>query len=167
MSPMTLGFEKTSCLTRRTWLGLALLLGTVHAIGAESATLPAAKSLRDELTLALQGGNPLVVLVSLDGCPFCKMVRELYLRPLRQQQGLPVVQVDMRSASVAQDFNGTALTHDGLVHAWNVTLAPTVLFFGRNGAEVAPRLEGMGSLDYYGAFLDARLEQARSAVKSL
>ena len=166
MNSSSSGFAKTSGLTRRTCLGLALLWGSVRSAGAAPITLPSAKSLRDELALALKGGHPLVVMVSLDGCPYCKVVRENYLSPLHQEQGLPVVQVDMQSGAAVQDFHGMVFTHDALVHAWNVTLAPTVLFFGRDGAEVAPRLKGIGSADYYGAFLDARLEQARAAIKA-
>lgn len=166
MDSLSSSFAEISGLTRRTCLGLALLCGIVRVAGATPITLPIAKSLRDELALALKDGHPLVVLVSLDGCPFCKVVRENYLSPLHQQQGLPVVQVDMQSGAAVQDFKGAAFTHDALVHAWNVTLAPTVLFFGRDGAEVAPRLNGIGSLDYYGGLLDARLEQAQSAIKS-
>lgn len=153
-------------LTRRVWLSSALILGVLPSVSAATGTLPRAKSLREELALALKDGHPLVVLVSLDGCPFCKVVRENYLGPLHQQQGLPVVQVDMQGGAAVQDFKGAALTHDALVHAWNVTLAPTVLFFGRGAAEVAPRLKGIGSADYYGAFLEQRLEQARAAIKA-
>lgn len=162
---LPLDFAGTSILTRRAWLGAALLLSVVRDAGAASATLPAARSLRDELALALKGGNPLMVLVSLDGCPFCRRAREHYLSPMHEQQGLPIVQVDMHSDVVVQDFNGTAITHDKLVRAWNVPLAPTVLFFGRGAAEVAPRLVGGESSDYYAAYLEQRLEQARSAIK--
>lgn len=153
------------CLSRRAWLGAALLLGATRSADA-GASLPGARSLRDELALALKGGQPLVVLVSLDGCPFCKTVREHHLSPLRTQQGLPVVQVDMRSATSVQDFDGTTRTHDALVRAWKVALAPTVLFFGRGGSELAGRLEGGGSPDYYGAYLDQRLAQAGAALKA-
>lgn len=165
MRPLPPEFADTRDLTRRAWLGAALLLSLVRGAGAVSATLPAATSLRDELALALKGGNPLMVLVSLDGCPFCRRARQQYLSPMREQQGLPIVQVDLHSDLVLQDFNGAAITHDKLVRRWNVPVAPTVLFFGRGGAEVAPRLVGGESSDYYGAYLDQRLEQARSAIK--
>lgn len=158
-------FSGKFCLSRRTCLGAALLWGVTRTAGAAPAALPSARSLRDELALALKGGSPLVVLVSLDGCPYCKVAREHYLSPMRAEQGLPVVQLDMQSTATLQDFKGVVLTHDELVHAWKVTLAPTVLFFGRGGAEVAPRLMGMGSPDYYGAHLDDRLELARAAIK--
>lgn len=151
-------------LTRRAWLGVTLQFGIESPVGAAQATLPAAKSLPDELALALKGGGPLVVMISLDGCPFCKTVRENYLSPLRVQEGLIVVQVDMRSAAPVRDFHAGSLTHEQLVRAWAITMAPALLFFGPSGVEVAPRLVGVSSGDYYGAFLDDRLAQARSAL---
>ena len=41
--------------------------------------------------------------------------------------------------------------------------APTVLFLGPGGQEVADRLVG-GSPDFYSAYLDGRLERARQAL---
>ena len=151
-------------LSRRAWLGTALMLGIAQSATA-AATLPIAKSLRIELAQALKGGNPLVLMVSLDGCPYCKVAREQYLGPMRDEQDLPIVQVDMQSSATLQDFKGVVLTHDELVHAWKVTLAPTILFFGPEAAEVAPRLAGFGSPDYYGTNLEQRLEQARVALR--
>ena len=166
MSSISPGFPGTFGLTRRAWLGGALLLGAARPARTAPATLPSARSLRDELALALKGGRPLVVLVSLGGCPFCRVARERYLSPLREQQGLPVVQVDMRSAVDLQDFDGAAHSHNTLVRVWNVAVAPTVLFFGRGGLEVAPRLVGGGSPDFYGAYLDERLAKAQAALKT-
>ena len=105
-----------------------------------AVTLPPAISLPDELGRALSVGSPLVVMVSLEGCPFCKVVRESYLAPMRQEQGLPVVQVDMRSQRSVRNFNGSSTTHEALITAWRIELAPTVLFLGRQGDEVALRL---------------------------
>lgn len=167
-SPAPAAWAASLALNRRACLSALVLLGSTHRIhAAAAASLPSAQVLREELAMALKDGHPLVVLVSLAGCPFCKIVRENYLSPLRAQQSLPVVQVDMHSAAAVQDFKGVALTHDALVHAWGVKVAPTVLFFGRSGTEVAPRLEGIGSPDYYGAVLDDRLAQAQKAIQSL
>ena len=128
------------------------------------ATLPTAVSLQDELLLALKKRSPLVVMVSLDGCPFCKIARENYLGPLREQQALPVVQVDIRSTRVIKDFKGATLTQDEFIRSLNVKVAPTVLFFGRGGLEVAERLVGGYIPDFYGAYLDERLRTARAAI---
>jgi hypothetical protein len=132
---------------------------------AASASLPLATSLADELAAALKQGNPLVVMASLARCPFCIVARDNYLAPMRAQQALPVVQVDMRSALGVKDFKGDALTHDQLVRRWGVKVAPTVLFFGPGGEEVAERLKGAYIPDFYGSYLDERLTLARAAIQ--
>ena len=129
-----------------------------------AVTLPPAISLPDELGRALAAGSPLLVMVSLEGCPFCKIVRESYLAPMRQEQGLPVVQVDMRSQRSVRNFNGSTTTHEALITAWRIELAPTVLFLGRQGIEIALRLVGGYIPDFYGAYLDERLETGRRVV---
>ncbi|MDD2924827.1 thioredoxin fold domain-containing protein [Rhodoferax sp.] len=119
----------------------------------------------DELTLALKRNSPLVVMVSLDGCPFCRIARENYLLPLQNQQGLSIVQIDMRSRQMVLDFAGAQQTQDQLIRKWGIKVAPTVLFFGRGGVEVAERLVGGYIPDFYGAYLDERLHTARAAVQ--
>lgn len=147
---------------------LLLAGGALCASGlalAAPAILPLAASLQDELAQALKKGQPLVVMVSLEGCPFCKVARENYLGPLREQQGLPVVQVDMRTSRPLKNFRGAGLTHDEMSRQWRIRIAPTVLFFGRDGVEVAERLVGGYIPDFYGAYLDDRLQQARTALR--
>jgi len=153
---------------RRHWLGLGLALVGARVVQAAPpavlAGLPPPGALDAELAQALRHREPLVVMVSLPGCPFCRVAREHYLAPLRAE-GQPIVQVDMRSDRPVTDFQGQPQTHDQLVHRWGVSLAPTVLFFGSGGAEVAERLVGGYLPDFYGAYLDQRLEQARHAVR--
>jgi thioredoxin-related protein len=118
----------------------------------------------DALARALQTKQPLVVMVSLQGCPFCKVVRENYLRPLFDA-GLPVVQIDMRDTRTLIDADGATLTQDAWIKKRNIKLAPTVLFLGAQGREVAERLKGAYLPDFYGAYLDEQLVVARRAVQ--
>lgn len=140
---------------------------TLQALAATPVVLPSPISLADELSQALAGGNPLVVMVSLDGCPFCRVARDSYLGPLRVEERQPVVQIDMRSAKLVRDFRKEQVTHDQLVRSWGVKVAPTVMFFGKGGAEVAERLVGGYIADFYGAYLDERLRTARRALGAL
>ena len=152
-------------LTRRRVMAAAALLGSgVCTAQAAPATLPRAVSLQHALAQALQQGQPLVVMVSLEGCPFCKVVRE-HLAPMQRQQGLPVVQVDMRSARTLADFQGLGVSHEVMIRQWGIQIAPTVLFFGRQAQEVAERLAGASIPDFYGAYLDDRLAQARARLR--
>lgn len=160
-------------LARRAWLRCtatmalaALLAGPAGmAQAGEAGGLPAPASLRDLARDAAARGEPLVVLVSLDGCAFCERVRRDALLPLQARQGL-VVQLDMRHATAVQDFDGTAATHDAVIRRWAVRAAPTVLFFDARGQEVAERLVGASIPDFYNAYLDERLATARQAIRA-
>ncbi|MEO6972498.1 MAG: thioredoxin fold domain-containing protein [Rhodoferax sp.] len=153
---------------RRRLLLAAAVAGTATRLVAAApvALLAAARSLPLELEQALQKGNPLVVMVSLDGCPFCHTVRQNYLAPLVREQGLGVVQVDMQSSQPLKDFQGAVTTHARMIQSWRIKIAPTVLFFGRGGTEVVERLTGASLPDFYGAYLDDRLQQARTSLRS-
>ncbi len=154
-----------SCSRRQALQGLALGWAGASALNAFAAniTLPSTNSLALSLEQALHLKQPLVVMVSLHGCPFCKVVRENYLHPLLSS-GLQVVQIDMRDMRSLIDFDGTSLTQDAWVRKQNIKLAPTVIFFGAQGREVASRLKGAYLPDFYGAYLDEQLAMARRAV---
>ncbi len=141
----------------------AVLVERVHAVLPQ---LPEALSLLDELHQALATGNPLLVMVSLEGCPFCRVARENYLIPMHDRQGLPVVQVDMRSKKLIKNFQGIMQTHDDWIRSMQVRVAPTILFFGRGGVELVERMLGGYIPDFYGAYLDERLRQAKVLVAS-
>ncbi|MBM3387065.1 MAG: hypothetical protein FJY36_05295 [Betaproteobacteria bacterium] len=128
-----------------------------------TAVLPGARSLPDELNQALQRGQPLVVMVSLQGCVFCRIVRQSHLAPMARE-GFPLVQIDMRSAQAVRDFEGHMSTHDELARRWKVSITPTVLFFGAGGKEVAQRMEGAYQPDFYGPYLQERLDKARTRL---
>ena len=143
---------------------LAFGLAWGAAPAARAATVPAGKSLRDDLAAALGAGKPLLVMASLDGCPFCRVVRDSYLAPLLREGAIAVVQLDMQRAHAVTGFDGARSTHQEILRAWSVKVAPTVLFFGPGGREVAPRLEGASIPDFYGAYLDERLRIARRGL---
>jgi hypothetical protein len=147
------------------WLGTMTIpsLAQPALLASHAHVLPQARSLPVELAAALHRGSALVVMVSLQGCAYCRIVREQYLAPLAQQ-GLPVVQVDWRSPEPLQDFSEHG-SHDDATRRWKIRVAPTLLFFGPEGREVAPRLVGVTSLDFYGAYLDARLQEARRTIR--
>ncbi len=128
--------------------------------------LPVAVALQTELAAALKAGQPLVLMISLDGCPYCKIARENYLAPLVREHGLRVVQINMQHREAVKDLQGRDTTQAQLIADLKVSVAPTLLFYGRAGLEVAPRLEGMSSLDFYGAYLEQRVQTARQAVKN-
>ncbi len=120
-------------------------------------TLPAAT--KDE---------PLVIPVSLPGCPFCELVRRSYFLPAHRDAGLHAWQLDITDGTTPlAGFDGTASTAAAQIRVWNTTSTPTVLFLGPQGQALAERLVGIAVPDFYGAYLEERLSTARKAVVAL
>ena len=67
-------------------------------------------------------------------------------------------------AQAVLDFQGRSITHDQLIKQWRISIAPTLLFFGPGGKEVAERMEGGYLPDFYGPYLDERLIKGRQAL---
>jgi thiol:disulfide interchange protein len=132
---------------------------------AAGRELPTSKSLQSDLAAALKTSKPLVVLVSLDNCPFCKIARENYLLPLSREQSLKVVQVNLGYNTAIVDAAGNQTTQAELIKSWQIISAPTVLFLGKNGQEIAPRLVGGTTSDFYGAYLQERIDKAMLSFK--
>ena len=128
-------------------------------------SLPIAKALDDDVARAVQQKKPLIVMVSLEGCPFCKLVRESYLPSVQREQNIAVVQLDMRKTTPVKDALGRQTTHGQLIKDWGVKVAPTLLFLGADGVEIAPRLVGVAVPDFYDAYLQERIDKALQSFK--
>lgn len=164
MKPTNMLASAVPSMRRRSVLIAAGLLGVLPNAWSADAQLPLATSLPEHLARALQQKSPLVVMVSLPGCPFCRIARESYLAPMLREENLPIVQVDMLSKQVLRGFDQGDTTHEQQINRWGIRIAPTVLFFGRHGAELAERLVGGYQPDFYGAYLEQRLHAARKSL---
>jgi len=141
----------------------SLLLPTLAL--ARDTALPIPVSLPGAAQTAGAKREPLVILVSLPGCPYCEVVRRNYLLPLRRDTGLHVWQLNISDKTTPLiGFDGKATTAAAQIAAWKAGFTPTVLFLGPQGQEIAERLVGLGSNDFYGAYLDERLATARKVL---
>jgi thioredoxin-related protein len=130
------------------------------------AALSTPSSLRGAGQAAAARGEPLVVMTSLDGCPYCAIVRGHYLLPMRREGKVHAVELNvMDRKSNLQGFDGQLTTPAEQARAWKARFTPTVLFFGPDGRELAERLVGVAVPDFYGEYLEARLTEARRKLR--
>lgn len=148
---------------RQAMLRLLASAAAFAAASVRASDLPVAVNLQREIADAAARGEPLVLMVTLVGCAYCDVVRRLYLQPLLIAGRVPVLQVEMRSRAEVRGPTGQVTRGADLARQWKVTMAPTVLFLGPGGAELAPRLTGY-SEDFYGGYLDDALAAARQRL---
>ncbi len=128
--------------------------------------LPTPASLRGAAQAAAAQREPLVVMTTLTGCPYCDLVRGHHLLPMLRQGEIRAIQLDTQDrSSNLQSFDGSQTTPAAQIDAWNARFAPTVLFFGPKGEELAERLVGVAVPDFYGEYLEQRLQQARKRLR--
>ena len=135
------------------------------AARAKDSALPVPESLPAATDAAVRLGEPLVLLMTLPGCPYCELVRRSYLLPARQNAGLQAWQLDVTNrTAVLLGFDGKPTTAALQTAAWKASFTPTLLFLGLHGQTLAERLVGVAVPDFYGAYLEDRLAAARKVL---
>lgn len=131
-----------------------------------SIHLPTTTSLRQSAERAVSAGQPLIIMTTLTGCPWCDIVRQQYLVPMNKAKQLFAFELDVRDRnSRLQAFDGSFTTPSDQTRAWKARFAPTVLFFDAKGQEVAERLVGVAVPDFYGSYLESRLAEAKARLR--
>lgn len=166
-------------------IGACLLAATLASMtaGAPASAAGATHALERPashdalLQASARQGFVVVALFTLPGCPFCETIRREQLHHLAREQadrGVRVVEYGLTdhkpfagpgpSADPPAAQSASHATPAALAAALGIRLAPTVVFLGPDGSELAERLVGYQSSDFYGAYLDQRIAQARSRL---
>jgi thioredoxin-related protein len=132
--------------------------------------LPEPVDLRQSAERAAAEGRVLLVLFSESGCQWCERVRREYLLPMQRnaevQKKALFFQVDVDSSTSLRDFAGRSTTQSAIARQYGIRIMPTVLMLGPKGETLAEPLIGFSSSDFYGAYLDERIEKASLALQA-
>ncbi len=141
--------------------GLDALAGRKPATAAgpaPDAVLGGAAEYARERRIAIERGQALVLFFSLAGCVFCEALRADQLRHVhreRERLGIRLVELRMDDDRPIPGIEPPRSPRQ-IASAFGVRVSPTVLFVDGE-REVAERLVGYSSPDFYGAYLDARI----------
>lgn len=115
--------------------------------------------------MATRLGQPLVVMTSLPGCPYCDLVRDHHLGPMSASGEVVAVQLNITDdVTGIDDFDGVTRTAKAISKRWGARFAPTVLFFNAQGTELAERIVGVAVPDFFGAYLEQALYTAKASL---
>ena len=152
----------------RSAIALVVLLPAYPLNAVAETSLPAARDLAADAQSAAQSAMPLIVLVSLAGCPHCDAVRRSHLLPLLRggvAAPTPVIrQVEVNGSERLRNFNGREITHADFARRYKVKITPVVFFFDGKGVPLTEPLVGSMIPDFYGAYFDAAFNEAKSKL---
>ena len=146
------------------WLMLAPLRADADS------RLHAARDLAAESAASASEGRVLLVLFSQQGCPWCERVRREFLLPIQKNEDytsrVAFRQIDVDRKTPLRGFRGEATTHAEFARAYGVRLYPTEMLFGAGGESLAEPIVGFTGSDFYGAFLDRRIDEAVARLRA-
>jgi thioredoxin-related protein len=151
------------------FLGAAfwLLAGLPALAQSPAGTVTEARDLAAEARQAAARGVPLVVLYSRDDCSWCAKLRREHLGPLSRNPATPAVirELHMDRATPLVDFAGRRTTSADFSKQMQARFAPTVMFHGPDGAQLAESIVGYRLADFYGAYLDRAIEESQAQLQ--
>lgn len=153
--------------------------GPVRADGSHASRLERPRDLRELLQRSRGSARPIVALFSTPGCGWCEAIRREQLASLAREQaarGVLVAEFDLLDDRAFDGLDAQANAGPGptlvdarspaaLARTLGVRVAPTLVFLGPDG-EVAERLVGYSTPEFFSAYLEERIGRARLALAS-
>ncbi len=150
-------------------LWIATLTATSFAL-AEEQTVEETNDFQ-ALRKEMQEKNlPLLLAFRADYCGYCAQLEREYLEPMVKSgeytNRILIRRFSMDKEETITDFNGELLDPGEFAYRHKASLTPTLVFLNARGDEVAERLLGYNSPDFYGAYLENSIEAAHQTVNS-
>lgn len=152
----------------RKWPGI-LAGGFLLAITGTGDAVPLAQDLQNAGRQAEQYCAPVLLEFAAEYCDYCDLLEHEILDPTlldsdyRRRVLIRKVMIDGNRQ--LRGFDGKTTDEGRLAAHYKVWVTPTVLFVDNHGVEIAKRLVGVSSVDFYGGYLDAALDQSRRQLQ--
>jgi thioredoxin-related protein len=112
--------------------------------------------------------EPVMILFSEAGCPWCERVRREYLAPMQSDPAyrgrVLIREVDTGSEATLTDFAGQVTTQCEFAGRFHIRKVPVVALLAPDGKLLAEPPVGMALPDFYQFYLDDAIVQGRKAL---
>ncbi len=138
---------------------------------AETPSVPYSTNLKADAELAKSRGVPVMIMFGSPHCPYCERLLSEFLLPMQRNpeyaKKVLMRRIEVGSSQSLIDFNGKPTTQGAFAKLHRIGLSPTVVVFDYRGNPAAEPLIGLGTVDYYGAFLDGAIDAGLAKVASV
>ena len=113
---------------------------------------------------------PIVLLVSRSDCSYCMVIKDEVLNPMMKSREYDdqalIGELMLDAAAPLRWFDGDQGNRDELASRFEADVTPTLLFLGPDGAELAPRIRGINTVELFGFYVDRAIGTARTRMGS-
>ena len=144
----------------------AALVGHPQAGEQDSSRMVSVTDLRQEARIAEANNLVLVLEFSSEFCGYCRKLENLFLLPMQRNPDygnkVLIRSVSLDNYEYLIDFDGNFITTGEFARKYAVSVTPTLLFLDSDGQELSKKLVGIWSEDFYGGYIDNRIDEARN-----
>jgi len=135
---------------------------------AAEVRVPLARDFEADARAGLISNTVILLYFSSPDCRYCMKLEEAVLKPMLKSgdydSQVLLRKINWRSSAMVKDFFGQSVSLHFLAERYAVKVTPTLVFVGRDGREVAPRILGFQSADFFWFYLDQRIAQSRLEI---
>jgi thioredoxin-related protein len=158
-----------NCLLRRFLLLFAFLISGLSLSVSANGTIPGAEDLNQDARQSIKEEKPILVFFSSESCPYCEVVRDLYLEPMLEANSgssrVIIREVSVDGVNSMRDFKGLKMDHQEFADREGASLTPVVRLYSPAGELLAPELLGYSSPDFYLGYLEQSIEIASKKIR--
>lgn len=138
-------------------------------VGAAAVVVPHTDDLQAEGRLAGGRNLPIVLMFSAENCGYCTVLKRDFLQPMiysgayENKTLFRVIQLGYGKS--VRDFDGRMIDSNDLALRYKVKVTPTLVFVDAEGRPMAPKMVGLSTPDFYGAYLDEAITTAYNHVR--
>jgi thioredoxin-related protein len=158
---------------RRKWVAVILttIVLNMACIRLEADGVLLAIDLNREGRQAEQACVPLLLEFAAEHCEYCTLLEEEVLHPTLlnrdYDQRVLMRKLVIDRSSKLRDFNDTPVSAAELASRYRVFVTPTLLFLDSQGRELAERMVGVMTLEFYGGYLDRAMRASSEKLRDL
>lgn len=145
-------------------LGLILYSTSLVALSTEELSLKEETNFQNLSELMQQANQVVLVAFVADYCGYCRQLEKDQLKPLLKaghyKDHILIRTVDIANTHTLLDFQGKPSSPSAFANQYHADITPTLVFLDKTGQEIAERLVGYNSPDFYGAYLESSIQQA-------
>lgn len=155
----------------RQLLTLTCLLASfgVMADSKKEVKVETTDDLRMVAKLSSSSDLPVLVFFSTSTCSYCQILESQYLKPMiisgDYRDKIIIRKISLDEVGAVRDFQGNLVSSSDLVSRYNVSTIPTMLFLDAKGKELAKRVVGVSTVDYFWVDLDTAIQSARDSMR--
>jgi thioredoxin-related protein len=157
----------------RKWVAVILTTNLLNmaCISLGATGVPLAVDLSREGRQAEQACIPLLLEFAAVECEYCTLLEEEILNPTLlnrdYDQRVLMRKLLIDRSTKLRDFNDTPVTAAELASRYKVFVTPTLMFVDKQGDELAERMVGVMTLDFYGGYLDQAMDASSEKLRAL